>query len=97
MLRNSKDAFFQLKGDKREMDFKDIFLILAITFTSLMLIREGVKGYHKGAVDIMVKGSAVRVYAYKSQQPISFYFHVITYILAGIAGLVFILYLYLKP
>ncbi|WP_261437858.1 DUF2542 family protein [Serratia entomophila] len=86
---------FSFNGGEGSMGFGDIFLIIVIPLTSLMIMREGVKGYRRGAVDTLVTGSAVRVYAYKSEQPISFYFHVIFYILAGIAGWVLILYLYL--
>lgn len=76
------------------MDGKDIFLIIALLVGAVLMGREAWKGVRTGAVDTLVKGSRVPVYAYRDRDPIGFWWHIIFYVGTSLAAPGLLLYLY---
>lgn len=67
------------------MDIEAMILQVALSACTLFLIWITWQGLRTGAVDTLVKGSSVPVYAYRDKNPVSYWLHIIGYIAVIIA------------
>ena len=67
------------------MDIEARFLQVGLAALTLFFIWQVWKGLRTGAVDTLVKGSSVPVYAYRDRNPISYWAYIAAYIAVIIA------------
>lgn len=76
------------------MDIEARFLQVGLVALTLFFIWQVWKGLRTGAVDTLVKGSSVPVYAYRDTTPISYWLHIVFYIAVIIALPSLLIYLF---
>jgi hypothetical protein len=76
------------------MSSGEIFTTIVLIIISPLYLWTAYKGWKTGAVDIMVKGAAKPVLAYRDSQPFKFWIHVISYVAVSLALPLFALYLF---
>ena len=71
-----------------------MFLQVALVALTMFFIWVTWKGLRTGAVDTLVKGSSVPVYAYRDINPVGYWSHIVFYIAIIIALPSLLLYLF---
>lgn len=71
-----------------------MILLAGLSACTLFFIRMTWKGLRTGAIDTLVKGSSVPVYAYRDKTPISYWSHIIACIAVILALPSLLLYLF---